>query len=318
MSGTGNTNPTPSQVLAALRDHGVDVQTYSGWDTKGRPWSYSQDPNGAGGLYGVVNHHTATASASVKNPVPSLEWCATAFSMPAANMIVGKIPGTTYLLSGGSCWHSGDGGPWPAIGINRSGNTGHYRLFGIEIDDPGLRVGSITDYQVEQVARINAALWDLCGWPDAKRIVTHGAWTDGSYGVNPDGPSPFLGRKNDTIAGPRGDYPGVTVPRDYNPIFWREEAAKYRKREETWDGTVPSRPAAAKAFADTNVANAAAWRCACRLYDLGYRRVAPKPRGKQTYPTKAMGDFQKAQGLVHKDGTPTATTWKRLFNKDKP
>lgn len=58
---TGNTNPTPSQVLAALRDHGVDIKTYKGWDTIGRSW---KGPDGSPGLTGAVTHHTATASAA--------------------------------------------------------------------------------------------------------------------------------------------------------------------------------------------------------------------------------------------------------------
>ncbi len=310
---SGNENPTPSQVLAALRDHGVDVQTYRGWDTKGRPWNYD-----GGGLRAIVMHHTATASASIKNPAPSLDWCANAYDRPAANMLVGKIPGTTYLLSAGSCWHSGDGGPFPAIGINRAANVGHFRMFGIEIDDPGVKVGTITDYQIENSARVAAALHDLCGWPTLDRVITHGAWTDGSYGVNPNGPSPYKGRKNDTIAGPWGDYPGAKTAQDYNPVFWREQVAKYVKKPETWDGGIPYRSNAEKAFADRTLANAASWRLACRLYDLGFRKKPSAPVGKQTYPVGAMSLFQKSQGLVHTDGRPTATTWRRLFGKDKP
>lgn len=315
---SGNENPTPSQVLAALRDHGVDVQTYKGWDTKGRPWTTPEDPSGPGGLRGIIMHHTATASASIKNPAPSLDWCANAYSKPACNMLVGKTPGHTYLLAAGSVWHSGDGGPWPAIGINQAANIGHYRIFGVEIDDPGVKVGTITDYQIEQAARIGAALADLCGWPDLSRVITHGAWTDGSYGVNPKGPSPWVGRKNDTIAGPWGDYPGAKVARDYNPVFWREEVAKYVKKQETWDGGVPHRLVCEKAFEDKTIANGATWRLACRLYDLGFRKKPSAARGKQTYPTQAVAAFQKAQGLVHKDGRPTPATWRRLFGKDKP
>ena len=319
MSGSGNTNPTPSQLLAALRDHGVDVKTYKGWDTKGRPWATTMDPNGPGGLYAVVNHHTATASASVNNPAPSLDWCANAYDRPAANMLVGKTPGNTWLLSAGSCWHSGDGGPFPVIGIRSAANVGHFRMFGIEIDDPGLKFGTLTDYQIEQTARINAALWDLAGWPDAKRILTHQAWTDGSYGVNPNGPSPWLGRKGDTIHKAWREYPGSNVAEAYNPIFWREQAKKYLKKpaNTTWDGTIPSRAIATKA-ATENLKNKAAWRCATRLYDLGIKKTAAEPLHTQIYPIKAMARFQKAQGLKNPNGMPTAETWVRLFGKDKP
>ena len=314
---SGNQNPTPSQVLAALRDHGVDVQTYDGWETRGRSWVTSEDPNGPGGLLGLVMHHTATPSASIKNPAPSLNWCVNAYDRPAANMLIGKTPGHTYLLSAGSCWHSGDGGPFPAVGIKQAANVGHFRLFGIEIDDPGTQYGSLTAYQIEQAARVAAALSDLCGWP-LDRVITHQAWTDGSYGVNPNGPSPFLGRKGDTLHKNWAEYPGATVAENYNPVFWREEAAKYVKREETWDGGVPHRAVAERAFKDRTLANGATWRLACRLYDLGFRKRPSSARGKQTYPVQAMAAFQKAQGLVHTDGRPTPTTWRRLFGKDKP
>lgn len=305
----GNTNPTPSQLLAALRDHGCDTKTYRNWDTIGRPWNYD-----GGGLYGVINHHTATASATGNSGCPTLEWAATAYDKPACNYIIGRGPGDSYLLSGGSCWHSGDGGPWPAIGINQAANVGHFRLFGIEIDDPGVRVGSMTDYQIEQTARVNAALMDLCGW-DKSRIATHGAWTDGSYGVNPNGPSPYKGRKNDTIAGPWGDYPGATVAKDYNPIFWREQAAKYLTKVPVWNGVIPKRSRTVKAQTN-NLATPATWGCAARLYDLGFKKSKPTASGKQKYPTAAMADFQKSQGLNTTDGTPTESTWKRLFGKD--
>ena len=314
---SGNTNPTPSQVLAALRDHGVDVQTYKGWDTKGRPWSTMEDPNGPGGLYGVINHHTATASASLSNPAPSLDWCANAFSRPAANMLVGKKAGYTYLLSGGSCWHPGDGGPWPAIGIPKAANVGHYRLFGIEIDDPGLKVGSLTEYQIEQTARINAALMDLCGW-GVDRIITHGAWTDGSYGVNPKGPSPYVGRKNDTIAGPWGEYPGPAGVQDYNPVFWRQKAVNFVHKQPTWDGTVPNVSAVKRAEADEKLANRAAWRVASRLYDLKYRKNPPQELGKQTYPRQAVAAFRVAQGWEAKNGAYSERVSIRLFGKAKP
>ncbi len=143
----------------------------------------------------------------------------TAFSKPAANMLVGRDKGNVWLLAGGSVFHSGLGGPWPAIGVNSAGNVGHYRLFGIEIDDPGVR-DTMTDAQIESVGKINAALLDLCGW-GPERIITHGDWTDaGSWLKSPSGaPSPsgpYVGRKNDTL-------------RKYYPAdFWRKNAAAYR------------------------------------------------------------------------------------------
>lgn len=305
-------HPTPSQMLAALRDHGVDVKTYDRWDTRGGEWG----GYGGGGLDGIVLHHTSTASAVGSSGCPTLYWCAETYDWAIANMICGRGPGDTYLLSANVSYHSGDGGPFPEIGINQAANVGHHQLFGIEIDDAGVGL-SLTDYQIENCARTTAALWDLCGWPNDKRILTHGAWTDGSYGVNPKGPSPFIGRKNDTLCRKWGDWPGSDVADWYNPIFWREQAAKYRlaSRPETWDKTIPSKAAATQAL-DSGIANRATWRLACRLYDLGYRKNEAKPEGSQLYPVVAMQAFQSAQGL-NPDGRPSRATWRRLFGKDK-
>lgn len=305
----GNVNPSPSQLLAALKDHGCDITCYRGWDTVGRSWG------AYGGLQGVMNHHTATASATGDKGAPSLYWAVTAYDRPVCNMLIGRGKGDTYLLAAGSAYHSGLGGPWPAIGIHSAGNTAHVKVFGIEIDDPGTRVGSMTDYQVEQTARTNAALMDLCGWgPD--RIVTHQAWTDGSYGVNPKGPGPYLGRKGDTLHARWREWPGSTKAEAYNPIFWREEAEKYSESAQVWDGTVPTMGAVLRAQ-DQGLANLAAWRVAARLFDVGSRRDRPAEKGRQKYPALAVKRFQAAEGLSPADGVWTRKTHRRLFGKLK-
>ena len=300
--------PTPSQILAALRDHGVDVRTYKGWDTRGGKWGAY-----GGGLDGIIMHTTATKSATGHKGAPTLYWCAETYDWAISNMIIGRGPGDSYLLSGNVSYHTGDGGPWPSIGINRAANVGHFQLFGIEIDDPG--VGrTLTDYQVENAARTAAALWDLCGWPDDKRIATHQAWTDGSYGVNPQGPSPYLGRKGDTLHKAWREFPGSTQAENYNPVFWRNEAARYTSKQPLWDGTVPRREAVLKA-AETGIANRAAWRLACRLYDLGVGEKPARP-GQQTYPAKAVAEMQAKWGWKP-TGAYSEKTEKRIWNNAK-
>ena len=303
--------PTPSQLLAALRDHGVDLKTYSRWDTRGGNWGAY-----GGGLDGIVMHHTSTASATGSSGCPTLYWCAETYDWAIANMVMGRGPGDTYLLSANVSYHTGDGGPFPAIGINRAANVGHHQLFGIEIDDAGLKFGSMTDYQIENAARVAAALWDLCEWPSDKRILTHQSWTDGSYGVNPNGPSPFLGRKGDTIHKAWAEYPGSDKAECYNPVFWREQAAKYRLSATTWDGTIPRRRAVENSIAG-DLATKATWRTACRLYDLKFRPAPSKPAGEQKYPEAGIKKFQADQSLPV-TGKPDAETWRRLFGKDKP
>lgn len=305
-----SSKPTPSQMLAAFLDHGVDLKTYKGWDTRGGTWGAY-----GGGLDGIIFHHTSTPSATGSSGAPTLYWCAQTYPWAISNVLVGRGPGDTYFLSANPSYHSGDGGPWPAIGIDQAANVGHHQLFGVEIDDAGLGY-TLTDYQIENTARIGAALWDLCDWPeDGSRLATHQAWTDGSYGVNPDGPSPYLGRKGDTIhGGGWAEYPGEKKASGYNPIFWREQATKYRIGARTWDGTVPTREAVLRSISERK-ANAAAWRLACRLYDMGYG-VIPLPKGQQTYPADAVSAIQRKWGWSGSGGY-SDRTHKRIWAKAK-
>lgn len=291
--------PTRAEIRQALIDHGVDAKFYKDWESKGRDWT--------NGMQACVVHHTATASAREGNGAPSLYWAVTAYApMAVANQLVGKDPSSNWYLSAGATYHSGDGGPWSAVGVG-VGNVLHWRAWGIEIDDPG-RSNTLNKYQIEQTARTIAALWDLNEWPeDGSRIVTHGDWTDSG---------PFLGEKN---YGPYRYRKNDTLRQYYDQNFWRNEAKKYRISNKTWDGTIPSRSVATKA-ANEGLKNKAAWRCACRLHDLGFRKEPASPLGEQGYPKVAMEKFQKSVGLSgdKASGLPNKTTWIKLFGKDKP
>ena len=307
-------DPSPSQMLAALMDYGVDVKTYKGWDTIGRPW---RGPDGSPGLTGAVVHHTATASATGSQGCPSLYWAVTAYDKPVCNLIVGRGPGDTYLLSSGSAYHCGDGGPVPALGVPSRGFLGQTRFFGIEIDDPGVKASSLTAYQIENVGRTLAALADLCDWDLDIAVGTHKCYTDGCHGWNPKGPSPCLGRKNDTIDGPWRSYPGSSNPEPYNAPWWREQAKSWAQKPQTWDGTVPSLAVVQKADAE-GLRNKATWRVACRLFDLGFMQARPREAGAQKYPAAAVIRFQKAQGWKDPHGNFSANTQRRMFGKVKP
>lgn len=312
-----NSNPTPQQMRQAFLDHGVDLKFYKGWDTVGRPW---KGPDGSPGLTGGVIHHTANPNAKVGGSINGvLGWAVTAYELPVCNMLIGKDANQgSWLLSAGSAYHCGDGGPVPALGIPQRGFFGQTRLFGIEIDDPGVKIGTITDYQIENTAKTMAALAELCGWDIDKSILTHKCYTDGCHGANPSGPSPCVGRKNDTLEGAWATWPGDQKPAPYNALWWREEIKTYSKPA-TWDGTIPTRSAATKA-ANEGLKNKAAWRCACRLYDLGIKQDPPQASGKQGYPLAAMKKFQEQSGIKPErcDGLPNKGTWTRLFGKDKP
>lgn len=288
--------PTRQEIRQSLIDHGVDAKFYEGFDSKGKDWS--------NGMQACVVHHTSTASAKDGNGAPSLYWAVNAYApMAVANQLVGKDPGTNWYLSAGATYHSGDGGPWSAVGVG-VGNVLHWRAWGIEIDDPGVGK-TINSYQIEQVGRTLAALWDLNEWPeDGSRIITHGDWTDSGPYLGEKSYGPYRYRKNDTLR------------QYYDQNFWRNEAKKYRISKQLWDGTIPSRAAATKSM-QQDLANKAACRVACRLYDLGARDRMPAELGKQKYPKAAVKKFQESVG-IKADGIPTTETWTKLFGKDKP
>ena len=307
--------PSPKEVLAAMLDHGADVQTYAGWDKTG----------GAVPTRGVLLHHTATSSASESNPAPTLGWCVSAYEKPVANMLVGKAPGHTYLLAAltgsgsAGAYHCGQGGPWPWADIPQ-GNRPDL-LWGIEIDDPGVKA-TLNEYQVENTAKVVAGLWDVFGWKDERSIATHKCWTDGCHGENTKA-SPNLGRKNDTLDGPWGSWPGSSKPEPFNAPFWREKVKEVLAGgQQLWDGSVPGREAVMNVHPDKGAKNPGgenkgAWRLRARLADLGYiepEKVQEKKSAK--YPTSGMARFRAAQGW-DSDGYSKAAQ-KRLFGVDKP
>jgi len=203
--------PTYGQLKQAFINHGVRFKEMNNCSTIGRPWD-SNNP-----LVGHVHHHTSTPSATGKTGCPTLEWVMTAFSKPAANAIIGR-DGVVYICSWGSCFHSGLGGPWKSRGLGE-GNVGHYRLWGTEIDDPGVGK-TITAAQIESIGRMDSAFMEVCGW-DKYALINHADWTDaGKWLMNPqgqpDGPAgKYDGRKNDTLR------------QYYSAEFWRTNAAKY-------------------------------------------------------------------------------------------
>lgn len=303
------TNPTPSQVLAALQKHGVDVQTYSGWDRVGRPW---RGPDGSPGLMGAVVHHTANPNARPGNMRGILYWCTNAYDKPVCNLLIGKGSGETYLLAGGSVYHCGKGGPVPELGIPQHGFFGQTRLFGIEIDDAGTSTSSLTDYQIEQTGKVLAALTELCGWDPGEAVLTHKCYTDGCH-TSAKSPLPSVGRKNDTLDGAWRQFPGDEDAKPYNAPFWRDQAVRWLEPE-AWDGTVPSRRSVLKGERE-GIANRAVWRLACRLHDLGFGEE-PARKGVQMFPADAVGAFRQSRGW--RGNGYSRRTEKAIFGTNKP
>ena len=147
-------------------------------------------------------------------------------------------------------------------------------------------------------------------------VGTHKCYTDGCHGWNPKGPSPCLGRKNDTIDGPWRAYPGDPNPEPYNAPWWREQTKMWMESPVTWDGTVPTLKSVQRAEKDRS-ANRATWRLACRLFDLGFKGSPAAPVGKQRYPEASVVRFRRQHAMDSTSAYDQATH-RRIFGKDKP
>ena len=266
--------PTPSkrQLADAFRDHAVTFVEHRKVSAGRDAW--------ANGLRAATVHHTAGKD--------SADYLATHWSLPGANVVINHgryngrdVDGRAVVLSWGSCWHSGDGGPWRGVAGK---DSLHLVSWGIEIESLGTRP-DMTDAQLETVGRMLAALVDL-GMP-AGNIHRHADWTDGTGPVK-GASSSTRGRKIDTR-------------REWYPTSrWVELAATYGRRQ-LWDGHVPAFDELLRASRIRDDVSIASWRLACRLADLGHYQGTPKPRGEQGYPRHALSAWRKAHGYDDTD-----------------
>lgn len=262
----GYPHPKPSDLKTAFNDHRVNWTAHAKVSNGRGPW--------ANGLRAATVHHTAG-----KN---SADYLATAWSLPGANVCVTNgnyngSDGKAIVLSWGDCWHSGDGGPWSGVAGR---DSLHLVSWGIEIESLGTKK-DITPAQVETVGRMLAALVEL-GMPRGN-IHRHADWTDGTPPVG-GYPLPTRGRKIDTNAA-----------LGYTTDYW-VDACKRHQGGQNWDGVVPSFDGCMAAWNDHTLANPQAWRIACRLADMGDYKGTPQPKGVQTYPLRAVINYQERKG----------------------
>lgn len=292
--------PTIKEMRAAFKDHGVVFVEQPGATVRFRNGD-ADDPWFAG-LRAATEHHTAG--------VNSLTWLMNSSgTYPFCNALVnngkynGKnVDGRAQILSWGSVWHSGWGGPWKGIAAE---DSLHLVSFGIENESRGT-LADMTDAMLETNGRMLAAFVQL-GMP-IKNIHRHADWTDATGPVTgplrsrPGWPNTTKGRKIDT----RQEW--------YPTKRWVDLAKKYEIKE-TWDGNVPQydRVVAGQTMPWPN--RTALWRVQCRLYDLGFRAgpPVPPPNGPK-YPTAAITKFQKAQGWAG-SGKYNKKTHAALFKK---
>ena len=129
-----------------LRAEGCKVSETSGWQTRGRPGAYAP--------FGVLNHHTATASASYSNPNPTLNLCINGRSDlpgPLCQVMIG-YDGTCFIVAAGRANHAGSARNSPPI----PAGDGNAMMVGFEWDYSGTAPPSPEQYQAAILA--NAAV----------------------------------------------------------------------------------------------------------------------------------------------------------------
>jgi len=174
--------PKPDQIKEAILDYGIKASFAKGWNTRGRPWSY--------GLRGHFKHHTAGVGNGVLAYILN-----TAGRYPFCNDYT-RRDGSLIVVSALSAWHSGAGGPWSKLGIQK--DLAHLYCWGSEIESRGL-VKDITDEQFETQHKLSAAFRDLVGWGSFDRVINHKGWTNGVPELGISYKLPTYGRKIDTL-----------------------------------------------------------------------------------------------------------------------
>lgn len=178
--------PTPAEVRSALADWlpARKLQVDSGWDTRGRKWSY--------GIRGAVVHWWAGEGDGGQQWMHDGEGGA----YPYCNAVI-RYDGRVVIESALSAWGSGAGGPWNKAGVPK--DAGHLMLWQWELEGGMNGIDNMTDAQWQSLARGNCALRQVAGveaFPNFQRIIRHKDWTDGTGGVSKE-PLPTLGRKQD-------------------------------------------------------------------------------------------------------------------------
>lgn len=160
---------------ADLKKHGVRVVKVPGWQTRGRPYTFTPRA--------VFEHHTASARTS--GPAPALGIVTHGRSDlpgPLANFVIGRT-GTVYFVAAGYCNHGGEGGPHK--GIPR--DSANKYAWGIEIENDGR--GEPYSGDTYRAAKILTALLLKRVKKKAFFAIAHKEWTprkiDPSFTMKP-------------------------------------------------------------------------------------------------------------------------------------
>ena len=252
------------------------VHYMDGWK---KEWYRSSWAGKGGRPLALILHHTAGAATSSTNPDnPGNQHGANdgqvkyvnrhpSYGMPCSAFTLDR-DGCVYVNAALPCYHAGEGSfrgtQWGQHGI--PDDSANSYVMGVECIDKGQDT-TFTTAMKKSLAALALALADACNWANTETLYLprHKDWA-------PDR-KVDIKYSNDAVQGWMDDY-----------------GSQY------WDGVIPSYDGCMNAWADSTLANPQAWRIACRLADWGYYSGAPQPKGVQTYPIKAVQNYQKAKG----------------------
>lgn len=179
---TGNYPP----IDAVIRGAGLNLQTWSGWQTR------SRSSGGFEQLLGIVVHHTASPSTtSFQN---DWSYCAVGHpDAPVANMLLGR-QGQVGLHAAGASNHAGKGGPWNASAGQVPLDSANSRCLGIEAANNGTGEYWAPE-MVDAYERLVAALCSAYRLDPLRDVMAHFEWAP-SRKIDPWGgntPTPGFG-----------------------------------------------------------------------------------------------------------------------------
>jgi hypothetical protein len=159
-------------LAEVLRAEGCKVSETGGWQSRGRAGAYAP--------FGVLNHHTATPSASYTNPNPTLNMCINGRSDlpgPLCQVMIG-YDGVCHIIAAGRANHAGQARNSPPI----PAGDGNAMMVGYEWDYSGTKPPSPEQYQAAVLA--NAAV--------LRRMGRNSSYAKGHRETSVEGkPDPF-------------------------------------------------------------------------------------------------------------------------------
>jgi hypothetical protein len=177
-------------VATVLRNAGVNVQEYAGWQTR------SRSSGGMNQFMGILAHHTAS------NTTPQNDLSYMVNGSPDAPVSNGLLDrdGVFWLIAGGASNHGGKGGgsdsrpPWDTSKGRMPVDASNSNTFGIECANNGVGQ-AYPEPQQNAYTKMCAALSSAYGLRMPSDLRSHWEWTDRK--CDPTGPSRFCdGNRN--------------------------------------------------------------------------------------------------------------------------